>query len=124
VRLLLDTHVFIWWREDSPWLGAAARRAIATAEVVYVSVVSAWEASVKISLGKLVIPGSLSDAAEESEFSKLPLTFEHAWALKDLPLHHRDPFDRMLIVQALIERLTVVTADSKFEPYGVDLIRA
>jgi PIN domain nuclease of toxin-antitoxin system len=52
------------------------------------------------------------------------LTFEHAWALKDLPLHHRDPFDRMLIVQALIERLTVVTADSKFEPYGVDLIRA
>ena len=124
MRLLLDTHVFIWWRVNSPRLGASARQAIATAEVVYVSVVSAWEASVKISLGKLEIPGPLEEAVDDSGFSKLFLTFEHAWSLKDLPAHHRDPFDRMLVVQVLVERLTIVTADPKFELYGVDLIRA
>ncbi|MGH7552306.1 MAG: type II toxin-antitoxin system VapC family toxin [Longimicrobiales bacterium] len=122
MKLLLDTHVVLWWLEDSARLGKQARKAIARADVVFVSVASGWEAAIKISLGRLTIPGSLEDAVESSRFSKLPITFGHAAALGDLPFHHRDPFDRMLIVQARAEGLTIVTADRKFEPYDVAVI--
>lgn len=120
--ILLDTHVALWWRQDSPRLGAEAREAIADASVAYVSVVSAWEVAIKASVGKLRIPGSFEDAIDESGLSKLPLTWAHTAALAELPFHHRDPFDRMLIVQARHEGLTIVTADRKFEPYEVVII--
>jgi PIN domain nuclease of toxin-antitoxin system len=120
--ILLDTHVALWWRENNPRLEMEAREAIASADVAYVSVVSAWEVAVKIAVGKLRIPGSFEEAIDESGFSKLPITFAHAAALTELPLHHRDPFDRMLIVQAQQEGLTIVTADRKFEPYDVDIL--
>jgi len=119
--ILLDTHVVLWWRENSPRLDRDVREAIAGADVVYVSVVSAWEVAIKIALGKLRIPGSFEEAIDDSGFSKLPLKFAHAAALAELPFHHRDPFDRMLIVQAQQESLTLVTADRKFEPYDADI---
>jgi PIN domain nuclease of toxin-antitoxin system len=120
--ILLDTHVALWWRENSPRLGKDAREAIAGADVAYVSVVSAWEVAIKVSVGKLRIPGSFEEAIDDSGLSKLPLTFAHTAALAELPFHHRDPFDRMLIVQARQEGLTIVTADRKFEPYDAAIL--
>lgn len=121
-RLLLDTHVFIWWREDNRRLGQPARERIANAALVFVSVASAWEAAIKVALGKLRLPESFEAGVEASRFDKLPIAFSHAERLATLPGHHGDPFDRMLIAQAMCERLTLVSHDRRLELYGVDLI--
>ena len=125
MRLLLDTNVVIWWLGESPRLGAAARAAIAdpTAEVA-VSAVSAAEIAIKTSLGKLRVPGDLPDRIAANAFVELPLTVRHALALQELPLVHRDPFDRMLIAQARVEGLTLVTADKVMSSYDVPLMAA
>jgi PIN domain nuclease of toxin-antitoxin system len=120
-RLLLDTHAFLWWREDSPRVGKVARRAIGNAEEVHVSAASAWEASIKSALGKLRLPEPFEDGVHDSEFLPLAVSFAHAERAGSLPAHHRDPFDRMLIAQALVEGLTIVTHDRRFEPYGVPI---
>jgi PIN domain nuclease of toxin-antitoxin system len=122
-RLLLDTHVFLWWRVDSPALGAEARSAIATADLVMVSAASAWEAAVKASLGKLRLAGSFEAGVEDSGFAKLPIELRHAEAVAKLPLLHHDPFDRMLIAQAQLERLTLVSHDQAFAGYDVAVLR-
>lgn len=118
-NLLLDTHVFLWWRTTSPHLGAEARKAIAQADAVFVSAASAWEAGIKQALGRLELPDRFEAGVEESGFEKLAVTFAHAERAGALPPHHRDPFDRMLVAQALEERLTLVTHDTRLEPYGV-----
>lgn len=120
--LLLDTHVFIWWREDSPRLGNDARGRIASAGIVYVSVASAWEAAIKVALGKLRLHESFEAGVLASRLDRLPITFRHAQAVATLPRHHNDPFDRMLIAQAMLERLTLVTHDRRFQRYDVDLL--
>ena len=122
MRLLLDTHVFLWWVDGNPRLARNGRRAIAEADTVYVSVASAWEMAVKVALKKLVLPGPVEPAIEQSHFEKLPITFGHAAALMALAPHHRDPFDRMLIAQAFAEGLTIVTHDRRFELYGVPAV--
>jgi PIN domain nuclease of toxin-antitoxin system len=122
MRLLLDTHVFLWWRENNPKLGRLARDHIASAELVFVSVVSAWEVAIKMATGKLGIDGSFEAWVGDSGFLRLSDHFRHAEALAGLPLHHRDPFDRMLIAQALVESLVMVTGDRRFEPYGVPVV--
>jgi PIN domain nuclease of toxin-antitoxin system len=116
--LLLDTHAFLWWRTASPRLGAEAREAIAQADAVYVSAASAWEAAIKQALGRLELPDRFEAGVEASGFEKLAVTFAHAERAGALPPHHRDPFDRMLVAQALEERLTIVTHDTRLEPYG------
>lgn len=121
-QLLLDTHAFLWWRENSSRLGNDARGHIASANVVFVSVASAWEAAIKIALGKLRLPESFEAGVVASRFDKLPIDFSHADAVATLPRHHDDPFDRMLIVQAMAERLTLVTHDRRFAPYGIDVV--
>ena len=121
-QLLLDTHVFIWWRENSPRLGDDARGRIRSASVVFVSVSSAWEAAIKTGLGKLRLPESFEAGVVASRFDKLPIAFSHAEAVATLPRHHNDPFDRMLIAQAITERLTLVTHDRRFAPYGIDVV--
>lgn len=123
MRILLDTHALIWWDEGAK-LSRDATRAIKDADQVYVSAVSAWEVAIKISLGKLKTRRTVADAAAESGFEELPLRFRHAETFAGLARHHRDPFDRMLIAQALAERLTLVTRDPQFAPYGVRLIAA
>lgn len=123
MRLLLDTHVLIWWDEGAR-LSRDAMRAIKGADQVFVSAVSAWEVAIKTSLGKLKTRRTVADAAAESGFEELPLRLHHAEALAALPPHHRDPFDRMMLAQARAERLTVVTRDPQFEPYGIKLIGA
>jgi PIN domain nuclease of toxin-antitoxin system len=123
VSLLLDTHVAIWWRENRPF-SAEVRDAIAQADLAYVSLASAWEASIKVGLGKLRLPGPFEDGIRASGFTPLPITFAHTEAFARLPHHHGDPFDRMLIAQAQADRLTLVTHDRRLEPYGVPILWA
>lgn len=121
-RLLLDTHVFLWWRSQPARLSDSVRSAIATADLVFVSAASAWEASIKCSLGRLEIPDTLEAGVLASGFEKLLITFAHAERAGGLPPHHRDPFDRMLVAQAQAEGLTLVTHDGLMEPYDVEIL--
>jgi PIN domain nuclease of toxin-antitoxin system len=123
VRVLLDTHVLIWWDEGRR-LSAEARRAIHEADEVFVSAASAWEVAIKTSLGRLRPTRTVEDAAADSGFVELPVTFQHATCVASLPLHHRDPFDRLLAAQSEVEGLTLITRDPAFEPYGVQILRA
>jgi PIN domain nuclease of toxin-antitoxin system len=122
VRLLLDTHVLLWWREANPRIDGEARRSIATADEVLVSAASAWEVAIKVAIGKLRVPGPLEAAVADSGFAALPIAFSHAAAVTGLAPHHADPFDRMLIAQAVVEGLTIVTHDRRFAPYGVPVV--
>ncbi len=121
--LLLDTHVLLWCLTDSPRLPAHFKAAIAdTANGVFVSTISFAEVSLKASLGKLDAPRELADQAETDGFSILGFAPEHALALRDVPWHHRDPFDRMLIAQAVNDGLTFVTVDDRIRQYDVPLL--
>jgi PIN domain nuclease of toxin-antitoxin system len=123
-RLLLDTHVFLWWRGEPSRLSTEARSSIATADIVFVSAATAWEAAIKASLGRLELPDTVEAGAFASGFEKLLITFSHAEHAASLPLHHRDPFDRMLVAQAQAEGLTLVTHDRLLEPYDVEILWA
>lgn len=123
MRLLLDTHVLIWWDEGTR-LAREAAAAIREADQVYVSAVTGWEIAIKMALGRLETSRSVSDAVQESGFEELPVRLRHCEALARLPAHHRDPFDRMLVAQALVEGLTVVTRDPAFGRYPVRLLEA
>jgi PIN domain nuclease of toxin-antitoxin system len=123
MNLLLDTHVLIWWDEGRR-IAQEARRAIEEADTVYVSAASAWEVAIKTGLGRLRPTRTVEQAASESGFLELPVTFHHAERVTGLPPHHRDPFDRMLVAQAAVEELALVTRDPDFARYGVALIQA
>ena len=123
-RLLLDTHVFLWWMADDARLGREAREAIGAADVVYVSAASAWEAALKISIGKLRLKERFSKGVTACGFMPMPIEMAHAEAVMEIPLHHRDPFDRMLVAQALVEGLTIVTHDEQIRPYRVPVLFA
>ncbi len=121
-RLLVDTHVLLWWLTNDSSLSPTARTEIADPEnEPLVSIASLWEIAIKRSLGKLSAPDDLPDRIANEGFSWLSLSAEHAWEVRKLPMHHRDPFDRLLVAQALIERLPVITADPRLQPYGVDV---
>ncbi len=123
MNLLLDTHVLIWW-DEGRGLSAASRRAIETADAVYVSAASAWEIAIKTALGRLRPTRTVEQAVEESGFLELPITFRHAARVAGLPAHHRDPFDRLLVAQAEVEGLTLVSRDPVFDRYAVERIEA
>jgi PIN domain nuclease of toxin-antitoxin system len=125
VRLLLDTHAYLWWLADDPKLGARARDSMADpAAIVYVSAASVWEISIKIQLGKLDFEGDPVKEIWSNGFVELPMTAQHADHAGRLPRHHDDPFDRMLIAQAKLEHLQLVSTDSVFESYAVSLLPA
>ncbi len=124
MRLLLDSHVVLWWLNDDPQLGTQARAAIVDADEVFVSAVTPWELGIKRALGKLSFPEGLSALVLRQGFESLPIRAEHAERAPELPPHHRDPFDRMLLAQAGLEQLRIVTADGQFDDYGVDLVAA
>ncbi len=124
MRLLLDSHAFLWWLAEDAKLGAEARQAVADpSSIVHVSAATVWELSIKAALGKLDLDGAdLVEEIEENAFVELPMTARHSFAAAALPRHHDDPFDRMLIAQAQIESLTIITRDASFRAYEVALL--
>jgi PIN domain nuclease of toxin-antitoxin system len=123
MRLLLDTHIFLWFAGDDPKLSDGARKTIAEADEVFVSSVSIWEASIKIGLGKLDADvNELIEAIDACGFNELPIYASHAAGVRDLPDYHRDPFDRLLVAQAKYEPLKLMTHDGHLEKYDPSLI--
>jgi PIN domain nuclease of toxin-antitoxin system len=124
MRLLLDTHAFLWWLDANPKLSRKARSAIGSARnECFVSVASGWEIAMKVSLGTLRVEGALDRFLPEqlaaNGFQPLAIDLKHTARVATLPFHHRDPFDRLLVAQALDEELRIVTGDPVFAKYGV-----
>src|ERR1700710_954125 len=120
--MLLDSHALLWFvAGDERRIGKALRARI-EAEATTVSAVRLWEIAIKASLGKLEAPDDLPTRVQQLGFELLPVTAEHAWRVRSLPRHHRDPFDRLLIAQAQVERLPVVTIDPAFVAYDVTVV--
>lgn len=123
MRLLLDTHVLLWAAEAPDNLSRTARREMEdAANGLFFSVASIWELAIKVSIGKLRLsmsPQQLLEALAERDFTELPIEGRHAARVAAIPLHHRDPFDRLLIAQAEIERMTLVSKDPELDAYGI-----
>jgi len=120
--LLLDSNIVVWLDEKSPRITPALQFQIQTTPVVYLSAVTAWELGIKQSLGKLQLVSQVSDIARDYGLSELAVTVTHAEAVRTMPLHHRDPFDRLLVAQAMMESLILVTSDRKLLRYGVPIL--
>jgi PIN domain nuclease of toxin-antitoxin system len=122
MRILLDTHIFYWSLYNRGNLPKGALEAILGAEAVFVSAVSIWEMAIKVRLGKMKgDPGRLADYIAESGFTELPIWSRHAKVVATLPMHHADPFDRLLVAQAMAEPLHLLTSDTKLKAY-TDLV--
>ena len=122
---LLDTHTLLWWLGDHPTLSEEARNIIAAPEnIIFVSAASAWEIGIKKAIGKLEAPEDLETAIAVNHFETLPITITDGLSVEKLPNYHQDPFDRMLIAQAMANNLTIITRDSQFSQYGLRLILA
>ena len=122
---LLDTHVLLWWLDDNPTLSDEARSIIADGEhLVFVSAATIWEIRIKEALGKLKIPRDFQAILANQPFEMLDITTDHAHAIKDLPLLHKDPFDRMLVAQAKSENLKLVTRDIHLKKYDIAIVKA
>ena len=125
VNLLIDAHVLCWWIADQPELAGEARAAIADPDnIVGVSAATIWELAIKQAAGRLEFAGDFREELKINRFDILPIGLDHALAAATLPPHHSDPFDRMLVAQAQIERLTIVTRDRRIPQYGVPVLAA
>ena len=122
MSLLLDTHVVLWWLLDAAALDERFKARLDDEPDVYVSAASVWEVAIKQSLGKLTAPADVGEEVVRSEFRSLAITADHALAAGRLPLLHRDPFDRILVAQAQLQNLTLVTRDPQIARYAVDLL--
>lgn len=124
MRLLFDSHAVLWWLQDDRRISSTVRDAVADqAHTPFFSPVTAYELLQKQRAGKLRgVPDGMHDLLVGDGFAPLPLTFAHAAAAAELPMHHRDPWDRLLIAQAEVEGLTIVSADKVFRRYGVKVI--
>lgn len=124
MRLLVDTNALLWLLDGDARLGTSARATVEQTETLAVSVASLWEIAIKVSIHKLEPIPRLHEAIRNLGFERLAITDAHLVALQDLPHLHRDPFDRLLVSQALVERLTVLTADPAFAGYAVPVLDA
>jgi len=127
VRLLLDTHAFLWWVDGTHPVGRRAKTAVANPDnEVFLSIASCWEIAIKVSLGKLRLPKAadrfIADQVSLNGFTLLEASLRHVCRVADLPFHHRDPFDRVLIAQSLIEEVPIVSNERVFDAYGVNRI--
>ncbi|HKS88144.1 MAG TPA: type II toxin-antitoxin system VapC family toxin [Stellaceae bacterium] len=123
MRLLLDGNAFLWWREGSRRLSQRAAEEIQdSGSDIVVSIATLWEIAIKRALGKLQFLEDFHEVMRDEGFALLPITYGHLHALEALPQHHRDPFDRLLIAQALAEGIPVATADRRFGAYGVQIV--
>jgi PIN domain nuclease of toxin-antitoxin system len=124
MRLLLDTHVVLWWLMDDPTLDADIKTIIDEEPDVFVSPATLWEITIKQAAGKIRAPDDLAERILDAEMDELPIRSAHAITAGRLPPIHRDPFDRMLIAQARHERLTLVTRDKEIHKYDVAVLTA
>ena len=124
MRILLDSHVALWWLADDGALGPRCRDLVAGADEAFVSAVTPWELGIKQAIGKLAMPTGLVAAVRAGGFLPLAISVEHAERAPALPPHHRDPFDRMLVAQAQLEGLAIVTADEALGAYDVTVVDA
>ena len=123
MNLLLDTHILLWWLEDHPSLREKDRESISNTEnLIILSAAVIWEIRIKQALGKLEIASNFYQVVQEQGFEMISISPAHAYAVGDLPNHHRDPFDRILIAQAMMEGFTMVTHDAVFEKYDISLL--
>ncbi|MGB6300531.1 MAG: type II toxin-antitoxin system VapC family toxin [Rivularia sp. (in: cyanobacteria)] len=125
MKFLLDTNTLIWWLANDATLSQTAIKIIANPDnLIFVSAASAWEIAIKKQIGKLNIPDDLETQIEQNEFQALSITLSHAAYIEKLPLHHKDPFDRIIISQAICENMKIITRDKKFDIYQVDVIKS
>jgi PIN domain nuclease of toxin-antitoxin system len=123
--MLLDTHAFLWWLQDNRNLGHESRAAISDPDNrVFVSAATAWEIAVKRASGRLDAPGDVGEWIATSGFGALSIDIEHAVASAELPKHHADPFDRLLVAQAVLEELVLVARDDEIDKYDVEILDA
>ena len=127
MHFLLDTHTFLWWITDDPHLSERARQVISDPENdIFLSAASGWEMAIKTQLGKLQLPDHFEQFIAEQLFrnniTSLPVMMSHALHVQSLPLHHRDPFDRLLIAQSQLEKMPIITTDSVFADYDVEIV--
>jgi len=127
VHFLLDTHTFLWWITDDPHLSERARQVISDpGNDIFLSAASGWEMAIKTQLGKLQLPDHFEQFIAEQLFrnniTSLPVMMSHALHVQSLPLHHRDPFDRLLIAQSQLEKMPIITTDSVFADYDVEIV--
>jgi PIN domain nuclease of toxin-antitoxin system len=124
MKVLLDTHAFLWFVNDDPQLSLTAKTLMESEVDLLLSVASLWEISIKVGTGKLDLPKHfdvfIPEQLELNEIELLPIELKHLTPLTSLPLHHRDPFDRLLISQSLVEELTILSADKIFDRYAVN----
>ncbi|MCJ8278578.1 MAG: type II toxin-antitoxin system VapC family toxin [Rivularia sp. ALOHA_DT_140] len=125
MKFLLDTHTLIWWLANDATLSQTARTAIANPDnLIFVSAASVWEIAIKKQIGKLNTPDDLEAQIEQNDLQPLPINISHASYIEKLPLHHKDPFDRIIISQATCEKMKIITRDKKFNVYQVDVIKS
>lgn len=123
MKILLDTHVLVWWMFDAKELTKHFREHIANpANLIFVSAATVWELRIKSALGKINLPNDFVSILETEKFENLSVTWRHADAVKSLPMHHHDPFDRMLIAQAQMESLALMSHDAMIAKYDVAVI--
>ncbi|MBN3569783.1 type II toxin-antitoxin system VapC family toxin [Burkholderia cenocepacia] len=123
MRLLFDTHIFLWMVANNPKLSVRARRLIDSADEVFISSASIWEVAIKASKGKLDVDvDRLVDKLKMSQYRELPVRAAHGAAVRHLPHHHGDPFDRLLVAQASYEPMVLITADGRLAQYGASRI--
>ena len=123
--IIVDTHAFIWFISGDKKLSKTARKGIEKADTIYLSVASIWEMAIKISLGKLELGQPFDKINEEivnNGFELLDINFQHALVLSELPFHHKDPFDRMILAQAITENIPIISIDQHFPNYDVNII--
>jgi PIN domain nuclease of toxin-antitoxin system len=124
MKVLLDTHAFLWFIDDDPQLSLAAKTLMESEVDLLLSVASLWEIAVKVSIGKLDLPKSFDlfvpEQLQINEIEVLPIELLHLSVVSGLPLHHRDPFDRLLISQSMVEKLSIISTDKVFDQYGVN----
>ena len=124
MKLLLDTHTFLWFIDDNPKLSAAAKILLESDVDLMISAASLWEIAIKVSIGKLTLTQPyeefIPDQLTRNSVRLLAISVEHLAVVSTLPFHHRDPFDRLMVAQAITEQLAIVSVDDKFDPYGVN----
>lgn len=123
MNLILDTHIILWWMDDNSLLPLKYRLAIADKNnICFVSAASVWEISIKSAIGKLEIPDNYLEVLFDQNFKEISISWQHAIKVRHLPMYHKDPFDRLLIAQAIVEDLTILSVDKIISEYDVDIL--